>query len=136
MVVTAALIPEGKRIFVAQRPPWKKFGLLWEFPGGKVEIGEELEASLIREIREELCLEVVVHKFFRTISYSDRDFSIDLHVFWCAVSGGQMCLREHVAFKWAYISELKGMRLTEADRLLIPYLEGLSEFPRPSDPSH
>ena len=60
MIVTAALISSQGRLFVAQRPPWKKFGLLWEFPGGKVEPGEGLEQSLVREIKEELCLDIRV----------------------------------------------------------------------------
>ena len=74
MIVTAALIPSGGRLFVAQRPPWKKFGQLWEFPGGKVEFGEGLEESLVREIREELCIDIRVCGFFKTLSYSRERF--------------------------------------------------------------
>ncbi len=129
MKVTAALIPSQGRLFVAQRPPLKRFGLLWEFPGGKVEPGEGLEQSLIREIREELCLDIKVRGLFRTIRQQDIEPPIDLHAYWCEISGGTLCLSEHVAFMWVNVSELKQMNFTKADRLLIPFLESLPEFP-------
>jgi mutator protein MutT len=129
MKVTAALIPLQGRLFVGQRPPWKKFGLLWEFPGGKVEPGESLEQSLIREIKEELCLDIIVRDLFKKIRQEESDFEIDLHAYWCEVQGGRLCLSEHVAFMWANLSELRGINLTRADRLLIPFLESVPEFP-------
>lgn len=129
MHVTAALIASNGRLFVAQRPPWKRFGLLWEFPGGKVEPGEKREHSLVREIREELCLDITICSFFRTISHSDEDFAIDLHAYWCAVHGGRFCMKDHVAFKWARVSELRDLDLTIADRMLIPFLEQIPELP-------
>ncbi len=127
--VTAALMSVDGRIFVAQRPSWKKFGLKWEFPGGKVEPGERLEDSLVREIREELCLDIAVHGFFRTVSYEEKDFAIKLHAFWCCVTGGMLCLKEHAAFRWVKGPELWEIDLTGADLLLIPFLERLDDFP-------
>lgn len=129
MIVTAALISSQGRLFVAQRPPWKKFGLLWEFPGGKVEPGEGLEQSLVREIKEELCLDIHVRGLFKKISQQGPDFAIDLHAYWCAICGGTLCLIEHIAFMWANLSELKQIDFTQADRLLIPFLESLPVFP-------
>jgi len=129
MIVTAALISSQGRLFVAQRPPWKKFGLLWEFPGGKVEPGEGLEQSLVREIKEELCLDIRVHGLFKKISRQEPDFAIDLHAYWCAICGGTLRLIEHIAFMWVNISELKQIDFTQADRLLIPFLESLPGFP-------
>lgn len=135
--VTAALLASNGRLFVAQRPSWKKFGLLWEFPGGKVEPGESPEDALVREIREELCLEIEVRDFFRTISHAEKNFAIDLHAYWCAIARGKLCLREHVAYLWARVEELKNLDLTRADRLLVPFLENLPElpdFPNPLPP--
>ena len=129
MQVTAALITSQGRLLVAQRPPRKKFGLLWEFPGGKVEPGEGLEESLVREIKEELCLDIQVRCLFKNISQQERDFDIDLHAYWCQIRGGTLRLREHVAFMWANLPELKQMNFTKADRFLIPFLEGLQGFP-------
>ncbi|MGA2026926.1 MAG: (deoxy)nucleoside triphosphate pyrophosphohydrolase [Syntrophobacteraceae bacterium] len=129
MIVTAALISSQGRLFVAQRPPWKKFGLLWEFPGGKVEPGEGLEHSLVREIKEELCLNIYVRGLFKKISLQEPDFAIDLHAYWCSICGGTLRLVEHIAFMWANLSELKQIDFTQADRLLIPFLENLPVFP-------
>lgn len=129
MQVTAALIPWQGRLFVGQRPPWKKFGLLWEFPGGKVEPGEGLEQSLVREIKEELCIDIVVRELFRNICHEERDFEISLHAYWCEVLRGKICLSAHVDFMWAGLAELRRVNLTRADRLLVPFLEALPEFP-------
>jgi 8-oxo-dGTP diphosphatase len=129
MTVTAALISSQGRLFVAQRPPWKKFGLLWEFPGGKVEPGEGLEQSLVREIKEELCLDIHVCGLFKKISQQEPDLAIELHAYWCAINGGTLRLIEHIAFMWADLSELKRIDFTQADRLLIPFLESLPVFP-------
>ncbi|MCL5406499.1 MAG: (deoxy)nucleoside triphosphate pyrophosphohydrolase [Deltaproteobacteria bacterium] len=129
VVITTALITSKGRLLVAQRPPLKKFGLLWQFPGGKVEPGEGFEESLVREIREELCLDIRVRSLFKTISRREPGFEVDLHAYWCEICGGSLCLREHVALKWVTMSELKGMEFTKADRLLMPFLEKLAEFP-------
>ena len=129
VVITSALITAGERLLVAQRPPLKKFGLLWQFPGGKVERGEGLEESLVREIREELCLDIRVGSLFQSISRSEPGFEVDLYAYWCEIRGGTLCLLEHVALRWATVSELRSMEFAKADRLLIPFLEELSEFP-------
>ena len=117
--VTAALIPFKGRLFVAQRPPHKKFGLCWEFPGGKVEAGESLENALAREIEEELCWEIQVKELFQTVRYRRSGFGIDLHAFWCSIRGGALKLKEHVTYRWATVEELKQLNLTEPDRHLI-----------------
>jgi 8-oxo-dGTP diphosphatase len=127
--VTAALIPIEGRIFIAQRPRHKKAGLLWEFPGGKVEPGERLRDGLIREIREELCWDVSVGPLFRKVRSRFDDFSIDLYAFWCEITGGELCLREHADCHWALPSELKRYRFTPADLELTHILEGFDGLP-------
>jgi 8-oxo-dGTP diphosphatase len=134
--VTAALISAHGRLFIAQRPPAKKFGLLWEFPGGKVEPGEKLEDSLVREISEELCWHITVGKLFRRLRHNYSDFNIDLHAFWCSVTQGSLCLKEHVAYHWARIEELKHFQFTTADQQLICHLEQLTRLPQDLLPSH
>jgi mutator protein MutT len=129
VVITAALIASRGRLLVARRPPGKKFGLLWEFPGGKVEPGEGLEESLAREIKEELCLDIAVRDLFKTISQREPGMAVDLHAYWCEILSGSLCLHAHVALKWATIPELKDLPLTQADRLLMPFLEALSKLP-------
>ena len=127
--VTAALIVIHDRIFIGQRPPAKKFGLQWEFPGGKVESGEELEDSLAREIYEELCWLIQVGSLFKHLRYDYPDFSIDLFAYWCTIREGNMCLREHVAYRWASLGELARYHFTAADRQLIRHLQELNKLP-------
>lgn len=127
--VTAALIPVDGRLFIAQRPPLKKFGLHWEFPGGKVEPGERLKDSLVREIKEELCWDISVGHLFRRLRHSYPDFNIELYAYWCAIKEGRLCLKEHVAYRWACLDELRRFNFTTADRQLLDHLETLSKLP-------
>lgn len=122
--VAAALIQENGRLFVAQRPSHKRFGLKWEFPGGKVEPGETLRECLAREILEELCWDVHVGDLFRSIRHESPQLRIELHAFWCTVCGGLLRLREHVACRWVHPAELKALDLTLPDLDLLPFLEG------------
>lgn len=121
--VTAALITWRGRILIARRPPNKKFGLLWEFPGGKLEPGESLEDCLRREIEEELCLSVRVGTLFEHVQFFCGDFPIELYAFWCRIQSGSLCLREHVDSYWAFPTELHRFELTDADKQLVPLLE-------------
>jgi 8-oxo-dGTP diphosphatase len=126
--VSAALIVQNDRLFIAQRPPRKRHGLLWEFPGGKVEAGESPQASLAREIHEELNWRVQVGKLFQVVQERNEAFSIDLYAFWCRLTGGQFQLREHVDYRWVLPAELPHYRLTSADRALIPHLRRWSDM--------
>lgn len=134
--VTAALIPSWGKIFIAQRPPHKKFGLLWEFPGGKVELGESLQSSLIREIEEELCWEIQVGELFEHVHFRLQELSVDLYAYWCIVKGGNLCLREHVAYYWAYPNELPRFDFTVADQRLIHSLGKLKNVPESNATLH
>jgi 8-oxo-dGTP diphosphatase len=127
--VTAALITAHGRLFIAQRPPNKKFGLCWEFPGGKVDLDESLQHCLQREIREELNWEIHVGELFEHIHHEQDAFRIDLFAFWSGVCGGRLELREHVACDWVSIPALHHYAFTEADRLLIERLEQLPALP-------
>lgn len=126
LCVAAALITADGRLFIAQRPPHKKFGLLWEFPGGKVEPGESLEDALRREISEELCWEVEVGPLFRHVSHRQPELEIDLFAFWCSIKCGTLCLREHVAYTWALPGQLHEYTFTSADNKLLLCLESLN----------
>lgn len=127
--VTAALIVERGRIFIAQRPPQKKYGSLWEFPGGKVEHGETLEESLQREIMEELCWNVAVKKLFRCVRQRLEDFDIHVYAYWCSILDGELHLKEHVDHYWSLPGELHRFAFTRPDQTIVSSLEILDELP-------
>ena len=127
--VTAALITLQGRLFIAQRPPNKKFGLRWEFPGGKVDPHESLKHCLQREIKEELNWEIHVGELFEHIRHEQEAFRIDLYAFWTGICGGKLELREHVACDWVAIPALQRYAFTEPDRLLIERLNQLPALP-------
>ncbi|HOV87576.1 MAG TPA: (deoxy)nucleoside triphosphate pyrophosphohydrolase [Syntrophobacteraceae bacterium] len=120
--VTAAIIRRTGRFFLVQRPPEKSFGLFWEFPGGKVEPGESLEESLQREIREELCWDIDVERPFHTVACRVGDLHIELYAYWCRIRGGDLFLREHLSFYWAYPEEFRHFLFTRADQELAEVL--------------
>jgi len=84
LVVACALVDVDGRVLLAQRPPDKSMAGLWEFPGGKVELGEKLEDTLIRELREELGIDVtqacLAPLTFASHSYDDFDLLMPLYV--------------------------------------------------------
>ena len=127
--VTAALIVVRSRLFIGQRPAAKKFGLQWEFPGGKVQSGEKLEDSLAREIEEELCWHIRVDGLFRHLQHNYPDFTIDLFAYWCTIEKGSLCLKEHVAYSWVSLEELNNFDFTAADKQLVRYLQELNKLP-------
>jgi 8-oxo-dGTP diphosphatase len=127
--VTAALIPSRGRLFIAQRPAGKRFGLCWEFPGGKLQPGESLQACLEREISEELNWKIHVEELFHCVHYRRGDLAFDLYAFWSRVRWGELELREHVACSWVRVDQLRYFPLTAADRRLIGLLEQLPTLP-------
>ena len=88
---------------------------MWEFPGGKVEVGETAREALIREIDEELCCEVVVGDLITTTAY-DYDFgTVTLTTFWCELVGGEPVLTEHAAVEWRTPAQLRELDWAPAD---------------------
>jgi 8-oxo-dGTP diphosphatase len=127
--VTAALIVANGRIFIAQRAPHQRSGLLWEFPGGKVEEGESLERALQREIREELCWGIQVGELFRCVHHVHEHRALHLHAFWCSISEGNLCLKEHIDCHWALPDELNRFEFTSPDEEIISFLAEMSSLP-------
>jgi 8-oxo-dGTP diphosphatase len=124
LVVAAALIDADHRVLVAQRPQGKQLGGLWEFPGGKVDPGERPEQALIRELREELGIEVKAPCLapLTFASHAYDDFHLLMPLYACRRWEGTVVSRESQALKWLDPRRLRELPMPPADTPLIPAL--------------
>lgn len=124
LVAAVALIDADGRVLLAQRPAGKSMAGLWEFPGGKVEAGESPEATLIRELDEELGIEVkepcLAPLTFASHRYEDFHLLMPLYV--CRRWTGTVRGREGQALKWVRPTRLREYPMPPADEPLIPHL--------------
>ena len=120
--VVAAIICQDDQIFATQRG-YGDFKDGWEFPGGKVEPGETPEAALVREIREELAVEISVGELLTTVEYDYPNFHLTMHCYLCQLTGGELRLLEHEAARWLGKGELHSVEWLPADVGVIPLLE-------------
>ena len=124
LVVAVALIDADNRILLAQRPQGKTLAGLWEFPGGKVEPGERPEQALIRELHEELGIEVkdacLAPLTFASHAYDDFHLLMPLYV--CRRWQGFVTAREGQGLKWVLARDLRDYSMPPADEPLIPAL--------------
>lgn len=117
--VVAALITEGDRFFICQRPAHKARGLCWEFVGGKVEPGEEKAAALIRECREELGVTVSVGDIYMEVEHHYPDINIHLTLFRARIAAGEPQRLEHRAFAWITPQEIDQYTFCPADEEIL-----------------
>lgn len=122
IVVAAAIIRREHRILITRRPAESHLAGLWEFPGGKVESGESLEAALVREIREELGVEIRVHREFHSVEHHYPVRSVRLHFFECTIDEGEPQALEADGLAWVEPSELNQYPFPEADQALVVLL--------------
>lgn len=123
--VVAALIWNGEKFMICQRPANKKRGLLWEFVGGKVEKGESKEQALIRECKEELDIEIAVDSEFIRTKHTYPDITINLTVFNARIVSGRPILLEHNDLKWITKNEISKYNFCPADEVI---LEKIKEY--------
>lgn len=117
LVVTAAIIERNSDILIAQRKAGTSQGLLWEFPGGKVRFGEDPQACLAREIREELGADIEVGPLFSVVSHVyDGDRHIILIVYRCRLRAGEPRPLDCQAIAWIRPGQLREFDLAAADR--------------------
>ena len=123
--VVAAIITQDGKVLCVQRGEHAKeyISLKWEFPGGKVEFGENREDALVREIQEELAAEIHELQFLMTVEHSYPDFHLTMHTYSCTLKSGEITLREHVDMKWLAPEELNQLDWAEAD---VPVVKQLS----------
>ncbi len=122
--VVAAVIKDGDKVFVTRRD-YGDFENMWEFPGGKVEAGESKEAALIREIKEELELDINVSDFLITVEYDYPNFHLVMDCYLCNICGGKLKLNAHNDARWISIKELDTLNWVPADILVVDKIKSL-----------
>ena len=113
--VVAALVWEGEKFMICQRPAHKARGLLWEFVGGKVEPGESREEALIRECREELAVTLSVGELFMDVVHVYPDLTVHLSLYHAAIKQGVPQKLEHNDIRWITPAEIPHYDFCPAD---------------------
>lgn len=120
--VVAAIICDDfnnkTKVFATQRG-YGEYKGWWEFPGGKLEIGETPQEALVREIREELTVNITVGSLIKTIEYDYPNFHLSMDCFWAEVESGNLELKEAEAARWLTKDELDDVEWLPADEILI-----------------
>ena len=117
--VVAALIWQGEKFMICQRPAHKARGLLWEFVGGKVEAGETKAEALIRECREELDVLLTVGDVFMEVTHEYPDLLVHLTLFHATISAGEPKMLEHNDIKWITPCEIPNYEFCPADKEIL-----------------
>ena len=127
LVVAAALVDVDGRVLIAKRPEGKALAGLWEFPGGKVEPGERPEAALIRELNEELGIDVQEACLapFVFASHAYESFHLIMPLYLCRRWSGLVVAREHAALAWVRPNALSDYPMPPADAPLVAWLRDL-----------
>jgi 8-oxo-dGTP diphosphatase len=126
-VVAAALVDPDNHVLIARRPPGKTLAGLWEFPGGKMNPGETPEAALVRELEEELGIEVCESCLapFTFASHSYEHFHLLMPLYLCRKWDGDIVAREGQELAWVRASRLGKYPMPPADIPLVPMLRDL-----------
>ena len=119
-VSCAIIINPFDQVLVTQRSARMPLPLKWEFPGGKIEENETAEECLIREIREELNIEIEITSALSPNDHQYPDKLIRLIPFICKQTGGEIILKEHADYKWLDVKDLLDLEWAEAD---VPVVE-------------
>ena len=127
LVAAVALIDADGRVLISRRPEGKSLAGLWEFPGGKVEAGERPEAALIRELKEELDIDVTESCLapLTFASHAYEDFHLLMPLYVCRRWQGTVRALESQSIKWVRANSLRDHDMPPADLPLIPHLEEL-----------
>lgn len=120
--VVAAIIKNEDKILATKRG-YGEFINMWEFPGGKIESGETKKQALVREIKEELNIEISVDNFALDIEYQYPNFYLFMSCFMCSIKEGSIELLEHNDGKWITKEELNTLNWLPADIDAVNYLK-------------
>ena len=121
--VVAALLWDGDKFMICQRPAHKARGLLWEFVGGKVEPEETKEQALIRECQEELAVTISVGEVFMEVDHDYPDLNVHLTLFNAAIIEGMPQMLEHNDIRWIAVEEIPQYEFCPADEAILRRLQ-------------
>ena len=123
--VVAAIIMKEGNVFATQRGygDWKGW---WEFPGGKIEPGEEPRAALVREIKEELDADISVGDLLETVEWDYPSFHLTMHCYICLLNSESMHLNEHEASAWLTKETLNSVQWLPADLALLDKISNIT----------
>jgi 8-oxo-dGTP diphosphatase len=113
--VACAIIERDGKVLAVQRSELMTLPLKWEFPGGKIDQGESPEQCVVREVSEELNVQISAVQSLPSVSYDYPDFSVTLYPFICTIVSGEITLHEHKKLLWLYSHELCSLDWVAAD---------------------
>ena len=120
--VAAAIITKDNKYFIAKRNKNKHLGGFYEFPGGKQDVNETLQETVIREIKEELDINICVGDKLGEEHYNDEKINVHLHYFFCTIISGNIVLKEHEDSAWITKEEFQNYKFAEGDKDIISLL--------------
>jgi len=124
--VACAIIERDGFVLAAQRSPVMSLPLKWEFPGGKIDVGETPQDCLQRELIEELGIRIKIGKQLSLTTHSYQSFTVTLYPYVCSIGSGEPVLHEHAAVNWCKPDKLTLLDWAEADGPVIKeYLQQL-----------
>ena len=117
--VIKAVNESGEPVIFATQRGYGEFKGGWEFPGGKIEVGESPQEALRREIIEELDTEITIGELVDTVEYDYPNFHLSMDCFWCEVLSGNLILKEHEDARWLLKEQLDDVEWLPADITLV-----------------
>ena len=117
--VIKAVNESGEPVIFATQRGYGEFQGGWEFPGGKIEVGESPLEALRREIIEELDSEITIGELVDTVEYDYPNFHLSMDCFWCEVLSGNLILKEHEDARWLLKEQLDDVEWLPADITLV-----------------
>ena len=113
--VIKAVNEGGEQIVFATQRGYGEFKGGWEFPGGKIEVGESQENALIRELSEEMCMKVKVIGHFCDVEYEYVDYIVNLHCYKCTTNNSNFVMNVHKDYRWLPLNQLDILDWAPAD---------------------
>lgn len=126
IIVVAAVIEDNGRYLITRRRPSAVLPLLWEFPGGKVEPGEEDQTALTREVMHRLGVQIEVAELINTVRHNYDRYTVELHLYACKIVMGDPSSRNVHEFSWARSDEFEKFQFTPADERSMSLLLGIN----------